>query len=273
LYLFSEFNNSLNSAVVFAFTNLSLMGKNSLSLNFIGIDNFIRIFTDADIKLAIINTLIFVFFTAIIGLQILSFSIAYMMKGKSRGLRSFVGISVLAGWVTPEVVAAFNLYALFNDDGIINKTLTSLGLEQISWLFDYPMLTIILAMVWRGTAFSMMVYDAALGDIPKSVEEAAEIDGATVFDKIFKIILPMLRSTISTNVILVTLSTMGTFGLIYTLTGGGPNNATTTLPIFMYNQAFVNYQIGYGSAIALVMLTLGLLLSALYIKIIKDDIK
>lgn len=131
------------------------------------------------------------------------------------------------------------------------------------------MLTVILANIWHGTAFSMLVFQAALDDVPSEIEEAAVVDGASKLQILLRITIPYIRETITTNAMLVTLQTLGVFGLIYAMTGGGPGTKTTTLPIFMYNQAFVNYQLGYGTAISLLLLLLGIVLSLFYIRSFK----
>jgi multiple sugar transport system permease protein len=154
----------------------------------------------------------------------------------------------------------------------MNAIIGTLGIKPISWLFSFPMVSVILANVWHGTAFSMMVYEAALGDVPKSVEEAAQIDGASTLQRLRLIVIPMIKGSVVTNMILITLQTLGVFGLIYALTGGGPGTSTQTLPIFMYNQAFVKYQLGYGTAIALFMLLIGVVASISYIRVLKADI-
>ncbi len=133
-----------------------------------------------------------------------------------------------------------------------------------------PMLTIVLANVWHGTAFSMMNFQSALDGVSADIEEAATMDGANYFQTLFHIIIPCIRSTIATNTMLNTLSTLGVFGLVYMMTGGGPGTKTTTIPIYMYKQAFVSQQLGYGTAIAMLLLVIGIILSVLYARIDKD---
>ncbi len=118
----------------------------------------------------------------------------------------------------------------------------------------------------------MLVFQASLDDVPKTIEEAAMIDGASKFQILIRIILPTMKGSIVTNMILVTLQTLGVFTLIYAMTGGGPGTSTQTLPIFMYNQAFVNYQLGYGTAISLVLLLIGVIASLFYIRSMKVQI-
>ncbi|MDD9268582.1 carbohydrate ABC transporter permease [Paenibacillus sp. GCM10023248] len=254
----------------YSFTNLALTGESAKQLQFVGFDNYVRMFADPTVRISIWNTLVFLIGSAVIGQQVLGFLIAILMKRKNKTFRRVIGTIVLAGWVTPEIVCALCLYSYFGDEGTLNAILSTLGIPTVTWLYTVPMLTIILANVWHGTAFSMLVFQAALDDVPKEIEEAALVDGASRWKILIFIILPYIKGTITTNAMLVTLQTLGVFGLIYAMTGGGPGTATTTLPIFMYNQAFINYQLGYGTAISLLLLLLGIVLSLFYIRTLKE---
>lgn len=255
----------------YSFTNLALTGEAAKELKFIGFDNYVRMFEDPTVRVSIWNTLVFLIGSAVIGQQVLGFLIALLMKHKNKTFRRVIGTIVLAGWVTPEIVCALCLYSFFGDDGTLNAIITFFGFSEVTWLFTVPMLTIIiLANIWHGTAFSMLVFQAALDDVPNEIEEAAVVDGASRWKIFTRIIVPYIKGTITTNMMLVTLQTLGVFGLIYAMTGGGPGTSTTTLPIFMYNQAFVNYQLGYGTAISLLLLFIGIVLSLLYIRSMKE---
>jgi multiple sugar transport system permease protein len=254
----------------YSFTNLALTGEAAKELKFIGLDNYIRMFEDPTVRVSIWNTLIFLMGSAVIGQQVVGFFIALLMKHKNKTFRRVLGTIVLAGWVTPEIVCALCLYSFFGDEGTLNIILKFFGISEVTWLYTVPMLTIILANIWHGTAFSMLVFQAALDDVPNEIEEAAVVDGASKWQILIRIIIPYIKDTITTNMMLVTLQTLGVFGLIYAMTGGGPGTATTTLPIFMYNQAFINYQLGYGTAISLLLLLMGVVLSLFYIRSMKE---
>ncbi|OAB39425.1 amino acid ABC transporter permease [Paenibacillus macquariensis subsp. defensor] len=254
----------------YSFTNLALTGEAAKELKFIGFDNYIRMFEDPTVRISIWNTLIFLIGSAVIGQQVLGFLVALLMKHKNKMFRRVIGTIVLAGWVTPEIVCALCLYSFFGDDGTLNAIISFFGIPEVTWLYTVPMITIILANIWHGTAFSMLVFQAALDDVPSEIEEAAVVDGASKWQILTKIIIPYIKDTITTNMMLVTLQTLGVFGLIYAMTGGGPGTSTTTLPIFMYNQAFVNYQLGYGTAISLLLLLIGIILSLFYIRSMKE---
>lgn len=117
----------------------------------------------------------------------------------------------------------------------------------------------------------MMNFQSALDSVPGDIEEAARVDGATRFQTIIHIVLPYIKSSIATNTMLNTLSTLGVFGLIYMMTNGGPGTSTLTLPIFMYRQAFVSQQLGYGTAISMLLLVIGMILSIIYTRILGND--
>ncbi|MDR0267573.1 sugar ABC transporter permease [Paenibacillus sp.] len=254
----------------YSFTNLALTGEAAKELKFVGLDNYTRMFQDPTVRVSIWNTLVFLIGSAVIGQQVLGFLIAMLMKHKKKVFRRVIGTVVLAGWVTPEIVCALCLYSFFGDEGTLNAILSFFGISAVTWLYTVPMLTVILANIWHGTAFSMLVFQAALDDVPNEIEEAAVVDGASRMQILFRITIPYIKETITTNMMLVTLQTLGVFGLIDAMTGGGPGTSTMTLPIFMYNQAFVNYQLGYGTAISLLLLLIGIVLSLFYIRSLKD---
>ena len=259
-------------AFVYSFTDKALVGIKSNNYSFVGLKNYIKMFSDDRFLESLVNTILFLVCSAVVGQQVLGFFIAKFMQHQSKGFQRVVGTCVLLGWVTPEVVVAFVFFAFFNTTGSLNGVLGTLGIPPIAWLFDYAMLAVILANIWRGTAFSMLMYQSALSNVSDSVIEAAKIDGANSWQKLIRITLPIIKGTIATNTILVTLQTLGLFGLIYALTGGGPGYDTTTIPIYMYQKSFVSYQLGYGTAMAIVLLLFGILLSAFYMKSFKQEL-
>ena len=256
-------------------TDLTLSGSKSINYEFVGFKNFVNLFKDPLFKQSFMNTLIFLVFSAIIGQLVLGFIIAFLMKQKKAILRKVVGMIVMVGWIMPEVVVSFCLVSFFGKEGTLNAILTNLHVlsKPITWLFTFPMISVIIANIWHGTAFSMLQFQSALDDIPAEVEESSELDGAAGFKKMIYITIPMIKNTIMTDLILITLKTLSVFGLIYAMTGGGPGTKTTTLSIYMYKQAFGSYQMGYGTSIALVMLVLGIILSLISVKVSNTSLK
>lgn len=253
---------------LFSFTNMSLTGSAAQGMKFVGFQNFANFFTDPKFRTAFSNTMIFLIFSGILGQQVLGFIIASLMKKKNLVFRRIIGFVILIGWVTPEIVVSFMFSAFFTDGGMLNRILEFFGKSPIAWLFTFPMASVVVANIWKGTAYAMLMFQAALDNVPEEMMEAARIDGANGFGILRYITIPMIKSTLATTFILITLGTMNAFGLIYALTGGGPGLKTTTLSVFMYQKAFGAYQVGYGMAIALFILVVGIVLSLIYIRLI-----
>ncbi|GEK21846.1 carbohydrate ABC transporter permease [Cellulomonas xylanilytica] len=253
-------------------TNTALTGYKAANPDFVGLDNYANLFSSPEFWKSVWLTILFVGASAVIGQNVLGMLLALLMRSSVKPLRSIVGGLVVTAWVLPEIVAAFALYAFFSTDGTLNSMLGWLGLGGTTWLITFPMFAVIMANVWRGTAFSMMVYNAALSEVPPEITEAAEIDGAGTVQRFFRITLPMIRRSISTNLMLTTLQTLGVFTLIWVMTGGGPGTASSTLPVLAYQQAFKFSQVGYGTAIATVTLLVGAIFSIIYIKALKPEV-
>ncbi|MFD8725773.1 carbohydrate ABC transporter permease [Streptomyces sp. NPDC059629] len=253
-----------------AFTDLQLTGQAHAS--FVGFANFRRAFHDDAFLNAVWLTLVFTVLSSLLGQNTLGLALAALMRRASKPVRTLTGGIVITAWVLPEVVAGFLLYAFFRKEGTLNAILVFLHLPSQNWLFTLPILAVSFANVWRGTAFSMLVYSAALDEIPDEIEESAEVDGAGGWRRMWHITLPMIRRSIGTNLMLNTLQTLSVFGLIWVMTRGGPGNRSQTLPLFMYEQAFQNSMIGYGTAVALLLLLVGSLFSVVYMRLLRTEV-
>ncbi|MER6264798.1 sugar ABC transporter permease [Streptomyces sp900105245] len=253
-----------------AFTDLQLTGQAHSS--FVGLANFRRAFRDDAFLNAVWLTLVFTVLSSLVGQNTLGLALAALMKRASKPVRTLTGGVVVTAWVLPEVVAGFLLYAFFRREGTLNAILDQLHLPRQNWLFTLPVLAVSFANVWRGTAFSMLVYSAALDGIPAEITEAAEVDGAGGWRRMWHITLPMIRRSIGTNLMLNTLQTLSVFGLIWVMTRGGPGNRSQTLPLYMYEQAFQNSMIGYGTAVALLLLLVGSLFSVVYLRLLRTEV-
>ncbi|WP_189389744.1 carbohydrate ABC transporter permease [Streptomyces sp. SDr-06] len=256
--------------VYIAFTDMQLTG--SSSVDFVGFANFRRAFADPAFRNAVWLTLVFTVLSSLVGQNTLGLALAALMRRASRPVRTVTGALVITAWVLPEIVAAFLLYAFFRREGTLNAILGWLHLPTQNWLFTLPILAVSFANVWRGTAFSLLIYSAALAEIPRDIEEAAEVDGAGGARRFWHITLPMIRRSIGTNLMLNTLQTLSVFGLIWAMTRGGPGDRSQTLPVFMYDQAFLKSLIGYGTAVALLLLLVGSLFSIVYLRLLKVEV-
>ncbi|WP_435603337.1 carbohydrate ABC transporter permease [Streptomyces sp. bgisy130] len=256
--------------VLIAFTDTQLTGQESAS--FVGLANFRRAVGDPAFRNAVALTLVFTVLSSLVGQNTLGLALAGLMRRASRPVRALTGAMVITAWVLPEIVAGFLLYTFFERRGTLNALLDWLHLPAQNWLFTLPIVAVSFANVWRGTAFSMLIYSAALAGIPQEVSESAEVDGADGLRRLWHITLPMIRRSIGTNLMLNTLQTLSVFGLTWAMTRGGPGNRSQTLPVFMYDQAFLKSLIGYGTAVALLLLLVGALFSVVYLRLLREEV-
>ncbi len=243
-------------------TDYKLVGIEALNPSFVGIDNFTKALNDPQFLSSLKLTIIYVLGSAIFGQALLGFILAWVLNELSPRIRNIVELIVIFAWIVPGSVVAFLWFAFFNnEEGTLNAILG----VNIDWLLDYPMLSIIIFNIWRGTAFSMLLFSAAIASIPKSHIEVARVAGASKMQQLRNIVLPSARSYILTNLLLITLWTFNDFGP-YLLTGGGPGGETQILPIFIYDSALRYLDFGYGSAIAAIMLFLNLVISLIVLR-------
>ena len=257
-------------SVYIAFTNKALTGVGAQHPKWVGFANFTHMFQDPLFIHSLVLTAIFVIGSAIIGQNTLGFLIALLERGKNGFVTRALNTFIIAAWVMPEIVAGFCWYAFLYQGGTLDTFLQHFGLSQ-DWLYTTPMLAIIIANIWRGTAFSMLVYSAGLSDVPAELLEAAKVDGASQISLLRRVIIPLLRRSIVTNLMLITLQTLASFTLIFVLTAGGPGEASQTTPLYIYQQALQLYDISYGTAMCIVLLLIGALFSVVYIKLIRVE--
>ncbi|WP_285246258.1 sugar ABC transporter permease [Pseudarthrobacter sp. efr-133-R2A-89] len=252
-------------------TNAGLTGRHARNPEWVGLGNYQRLLQDPVFPLSLALTVVFVGGSAVLGQNVLGLALAVLLRRARPAVSAAVGTAVVAAWVLPEIVAAFAAYAFFSRDGTLNQLLGGLGLAEIDWLYALPMLAVIMANVWRGTAFSMLVYRAALGGVPAELTEAAHMDGAGAWQRLVFITLPVIRGSIATNLMLVTLQTLAVFTLIWVMTAGGPANGSSTLPVMAYQEAFKFGDIGYGTAVASVLILIGAVFGAAYLRLLREQ--
>ncbi len=258
-------------SVYLAFTNRALRGDGADTTSFVGLGNFTDALTSAEFWNSAGLTLVFTVVSAIIGQNLLGLALALLMRSASKPVSAVTGAVVVGAWILPEVVVGYLWYTFLAGDGSLNALLGLVGLPEQELLVAWPIIAVSFANIWRGTAFTMLVYTAALAEIPREVEEAATIDGARPVQRFFSLTLPLIRRAVATNLMLITLQTLSVFGLIYVMTGGGPGTSSQTLPLHMYEQAFSYGQLGYGTAVALLLLLLGGIASIAYLRLLATE--
>ncbi len=253
-----------------SFTNQTLTGPNALDPQFVGLENYARLFDferwmqRGELGHSLLLTAQFVIGSALIGQAGLGLGLAVVLHNRKGLMREVVFTTAIAAWIIPDVVVAFAWFAYLNPGGTLNGVLRTAGIAPIDWLFDHPMLSIILFNTWRGTAFSMLLFSSALASIPPSQLETADVLGATGWMKFRDILLPQLGRYILTDLLLITLWTFNTFGP-FLLTGGGPIQKTNIISIYTYETGLRFFEFGKGSAIAMVVMLINLALAGMYL--------
>lgn len=258
-----------------SFTNQALTGPAALNPEFVGLDNYLRLF-DFDQWLksgqfgsSLLITIQFVFGSALIGQACLGLSIAWVFYRRKGLLRELVYTLAILAWIIPEVVVAFAWVAFLDRDfGTLNAILDFLGLGRPDWHLGLPLLAIIFFNTWRGGAFSILLFSSALETIPPSYIETADVAGAATLQKLRDIILPLLRGHILTDLILITLWTFNVF-TPFLITGGGPAFKTELVSIYTYRVAFKFFEFGRGAAIAVVVMLINLVLALGYLALLR----
>ena len=260
---------------ILSFTNRTLTGATAIHPEFVGFDNYERLF-DADRWMrrgefgnALVITVQFVLGSALIGQAVVGMLIAWAFYRRKGFWRELVFTLAVLAWIIPEVVVAFAWSAFLNADrGTLNGILDFIGLGRPDWLFDYPLLTIIIFNTWRGSAFSILLFSSALETIPPSYVETADVAGASAWRKFRDILFPLLRGHIFTDLVLITLWTFNTF-TPFLLTAGGPTFRTELVSIYTYRTAFKFFEFGKGGAIGVVMMVINFTLAIGYLAMLR----
>jgi raffinose/stachyose/melibiose transport system permease protein len=258
-------------AAYFSLFNWNGMGP---ATDFVGLNNYRQILTDQVFIKAVANGLIIVLLSLTIQLP-LALMLAIMV-GRDLPGRAFFRVIFFMPYVLSEVITAIIWLSLFSPDpdrGLINAVLILLpGVQAQNFLGDIHqvMACIFIVLTWKFFGLHMLLFMAGLQNIPKEFEEAAMIDGANRWQTIWKVTIPLLGTTIRTCILLSVLGSLTQFNLVWIMTRGGPVNASEVMATYMYRYAFIRFQLGYGSAVALVMLAICLVFSVAYLRLARQ---
>jgi multiple sugar transport system permease protein len=260
-------------AVYLSFTDRALSGEQARHFNFVGLDNYVSLFQDPTFYQSLWLTLVFVFLSAIVGQFVLGLLAALLLNRKGLRGDALFSAAILMPLVVPETIAAYAWGSMLAPGayGTANKVIGLVGIPAVDWLQQQPMAAIIIMNIWRGIAFAMIIFLAALQGIQPEILEAAAIDGAGAWRRLLYVTLPLLRYAILLYMLLTTIFTFGIFGLVYVLTAGGPGTATQILGIYIYQTSFRFFQLGYGSAAAVVTLLIALALGLFYVRALQVE--
>ncbi|MFY9986145.1 MAG: sugar ABC transporter permease [Chthoniobacterales bacterium] len=260
-------------SIYLSLTNASLVGVAATHPRFVGLRNYFRLFSDAEFWNSLVITFWFVVGSAVIGQFLLGLTSAVLLRRPLRFKNLFNSIILLPNAV-PEVVAGFIWISMLagGEHSTLNRILGVVGIPSVRWLEQLPLLMIVVANTWRGIASAMILMMAGLSSVPPEVCEAARIDGASP-RQIFRFVtLPLIMPTIFLYMLVSTVTTISIFGFVYALTRGGPGNATEIIGIYIYNQSFTAFQLGYGAAVAVVTLLISVAIGLVYVRALKVQV-
>ena len=250
-------------AIYYSFTKYSGIGKPM----FYGFKNYMRVFEDRFFWVSLKNTFI-VLVISLVFLTILGFLIANIFRVKRRGNNLSKALVFSPAIISPIIVGIIWLYILDPEIGLLNAVLQSLGLED--WMQIWIGGTVLspymyaIIFIWRQMGYITTIFVAGLNMIPGEVYESAEIDGASGWQRMIYITIPMVRGTFTIVMLLVITGVFKIFEFVVQLTNGGPNHLSEVLVTYSYSVTFMNGEYGYGMALATVTFIITLFLSTLY---------
>lgn len=262
------------AAFLLSFTSFGLRDlQNPVGTSFVGLQNYIDLFSDAKFWKSLTNTLYFV----VVGVPVtLAFGLL-IANALNRGVTRF-RTAFRVGYYLPVItsivaIAVVWRFLLNPDVGLINMALAAAGIDGPAWLADpaLAMPSIIAMAVWRNLGFAMIVFLAGMQAIPASLYEAASLDGAGRWQAFRSITVPLLRPTILFMTVITTIGYLQLFEEPFVMTAGGPLDATLSVTMYMYQQGFTFFHQGYASAIAYVLFLIVAIIAFLQFRFLRSD--
>lgn len=257
-------------SVYVSFTDRALTGERAVVYHFVGISNYVRLFTNETFQHSVSLTLWYTLWTNA-GQFLLGMATALFLNRAKLWGKTFLLATVVLPMVIPAVIQSliWSSMLAMGDYGTLNRIVGLFGISPIAWLREAPMLSVTLVNFWNNSGFAMIMFLAGLENIPNEVIEAAHIDGASPWQTLIRIRLPLIRYVIMLWLLLNTLGCLGVFDLVYTLTRGGPGNQTQLVGIYIYDQSFKFYELGLGSAASVILLFLSLIIGVIYLRLLR----
>jgi polyol transport system permease protein len=243
------------------------------SREFVGLANYGKVFTDAGFRNAVVNTVVFTASAVLVSL-VVGLVLAILLDQRFRG-RAVVRTLLISPFLVMPVAGAllWKTTMLNPVFGIVNWVLQPLGVGALDWASEFPMPTIIMVAVWQWTPFMMIILLSGLQSQSTDILEAARVDGAGNWQIFRRLTLPHLRTFLELCVLLGSIFIVQTFDSIFIITQGGPGQATTTLPYFLYLQAFRRFEIGQAAALAIVTTIATIVIATIALRVLSNLFK
>lgn len=246
--------------------------KIGTDIRFCGIENYLQAFQDPNVKVALGHTLFWVILQSTVHVG-LGTALALILSGKCRGWRAIRTISMIPN-IIPASALAIIFLRVFDANGLMNSLLSAVTGKkiQIQWYFQVKTAMIPVTLSWLiySGLVTILVLAAIMG-VPEELSDSAKIDGATKLQIQFRVILPMVRNTIGTAVIIAATSMLKEFELIFLTTNGGPGNKTLNMPLYLYKTSLIENNYGYGNAMGVMLILLGVGIVFMVNKLFKMD--
>ncbi|GDZ07949.1 carbohydrate ABC transporter permease [Bifidobacterium breve] len=256
-------------AIGYSFTRYSGIGK----ARFIGLDNYKRLFHDQLFWKSLQNTAI-IFVLASVLLLVLSFLLALLLNNKLKFADTSKALVFSPAIIAPIIVGIIWVYILDPKIGVINNILRSIGAGSLAkqWIGGTVLSPYSMAIIyfWQQLGYLTTIFIAGLKMIPEEVLEAVKVDGANAVQRVFYVIIPMMRSSISTVIVLIITGIFKIFEIVQQTTGGGPNHMSETLVTYSYSMTFQSSEYGYGMSIATVTFLISLGITGIYFLFSKE---
>jgi multiple sugar transport system permease protein len=239
---------------------------------FAGISQFVDLFTKPQFLSSIANTFEWTFFSVLFQFLI-GFILAVLISQSFIKFKWLIRILLMIPWVIPSIISVNIWKWLYHPDfGYLNHILKELGIisAPINWVSDpkYAMTAVVIVNVWKMFPLVMIMIEASLQSVPNELKDAAKIDGATGIREFFTVTVPHVSSTCYTIILLLIIWTLNAFTFIYALTGGGPANSTEILSMYIFKEAFQNYNYGVAGAASTVLFVITAAVSVVYLKLL-----
>lgn len=256
-------------AIGYSFTRYSGIGK----ARFIGLDNYKRLFHDQLFWKSLQNTAI-IFVLASVLLLVLSFLLALLLNNKLKFADTSKALVFSPAIIAPIIVGIIWVYILDPKIGVINNILRSIGAGSLAkqWIGGTVLSPYSMAIIyfWQQLGYLTTIFIAGLKMVPEEVLEAVKVDGANAVQRVFYVIIPMMRSSISTVIVLIITGIFKIFEIVQQTTGGGPNHMSETLVTYSYSMTFQSSKYGYGMSIATVTFLISLGITGIYFLFSKE---
>lgn len=256
----------LISTLIYSFTDYNYL-KGAEKASFVALANYTKLFKHTYFRQAVLNTIKFTILAVVLEM-VFGLLVAVFIHSLKRGQKTMRTLLLLP-YLLPAVTVALSWRMMLSSNyGIINQFLTSLGLPVFNWFMDTRTAfgMILLIDVWQNVPFVFLLLYASLQSVPEGQYEAARIDGAGALQQFWYVTVPNIKNSLALCALLRTIDTFRLFEKVNVLTGGGPANTTSTITQYLYNYGIKSLDFGFGSAGAIVMTLLVLLLSSFYIK-------